>query len=295
MLLAIDIGNTHTVFGVYKGAKLLADWRVTSNHQRTEDEAGTQVKLFLREASLKADDITGVGISSVVPNLTDIFASMAKKYFHADPLVISPLLNLGMKIHYDDPQSVGADRICNAVAGFAKYGGPLIIIDFGTATTFDVVATNGDYLGGVISPGIETSAMDLHRRAAKLPKVELRFPEKMIGTDTVGSMQAGILFGALDAMEGTINRLQKELKSRESKKPKVIATGGFSELMSRHSRLIEAWEPSLVLDGVRLIYERLNRKKTGREKLATEAGTSKSTRWPGRRLGNSRYRKEEWE
>lgn len=260
MFLAIDIGNTHTVFGVYRNSKLISDWRVTSSHQRTEDEAGTQVKLFLQEAGIHASDVDGVGISSVVPNLTDIFASMAKKYFHADPLLINSSLDLGFKIHYDDPASVGADRLCNAAAGYAKYGGPLIIIDFGTATTYDVIARNGDYLGGVIAPGIETSAMDLHRRAAKLPKIELHFPSKMIGTDTVGSMQAGILFGALDAMEGTLQRLQTELKKREGKKANVIATGGFSQLMSQHSKLIEAWEPSLVLDGVRLIYERVGSK-----------------------------------
>jgi type III pantothenate kinase len=260
MFLAIDVGNTHTVFGIYKGARLVSDWRVTSNHQRTEDEAGTQVKLFLQETGIRPKDIEGVGISSVVPDLTDIFASMAKKYFHADPLLVSPSLDLGITIHYDDPHSVGADRLCNAVAGFQKYGGPLIIIDFGTATTYDVVATNGDYLGGVISPGIETSAIDLHRRAAKLPKIELHFPSRMIATDTVSSMQAGILFGALDAMEGTVHRLQTELKKREGRRAKVIATGGFSKLMSQHSKTIESWEPSLVLDGVRLIYERVTKK-----------------------------------
>lgn len=261
MLLAIDIGNTHTVFGVYKNSKLIRDWRVTSSHQRTEDEAGTQVKLFLQEAGIGTKDIDGVGISSVVPNLTDIFASMARKYFQADPMLVSSALDLNIKILYDDPNSVGADRLCNAIAGFAKHGGPLIIIDFGTATTYDVIAGNGDYLGGVIAPGIETSAIDLHKRAAKLPKIELHFPPKMIGTDTVGSMQAGILFGALDAMEGTVRRIQEELFKRENMKAKVIATGGFSEMMSRHTKLIEAWEPSLVLDGVRLIYERVNRGK----------------------------------
>lgn len=261
MFLAIDIGNTHTVFGVYKNSKLVSDWRVTSSHQRTEDEAGTQVKLFLREAGIQPKDIDSVGISSVVPNLTDIFASMAKKYFRAEPMLVDSNLPLRFKIHYDDPSSVGADRLCNAVAGYTKYGGPLIIIDFGTATTYDVIASNGDYLGGVISPGIETSAMDLHRRAAKLPKIELHFPSKTIGTDTVGSMQAGILFGALDAMEGMLNRLQLELKKKEGKKAKVIATGGFSQLMSQQSKLIQAWEPSLVLDGVRLLYERVNRGK----------------------------------
>lgn len=261
MLLAIDIGNTHTVFGVFRGSKLLTDWRVTSNHQRTEDEIGAQVLLFLEGKKISQRKITGVAISSVVPNLTDIFATMARKYFRVEPVIISSSLKLGIAIHYDDPSSVGADRLCNAIAGFAKYGGPLIIIDFGTATTYDVVAINGDYLGGVIAAGLETSAADLHRRAAKLPKIELHFPKNIIGTDTVSSMQAGILYGSLDSMEGMVDRLQKELKKREGKEATVIATGGFSELMKKHSRVIRAWEPSLVLDGVKLIYERQKKRR----------------------------------
>lgn len=261
MFLAIDIGNTHTVFGVYQKEKLIADWRVTSMLQRTEDEVGAQVRLFLREADIAETNIRGIGISSVVPNLTDIFLMMAQKYFDVEPLLVSSSLDLGIKIHYDDPNSVGADRLCNAVAGFTKYGGPLIIIDFGTATTYDIIASNGDYLGGVIAPGIETSAVDLHRRAAKLPKVELRFPTKIIGADTVTSMQAGILFSAIDAMEGIVRRVQKELKRRDGETARVIATGGFSPLMSRHTKVIEHSEPSLVLDGVRLIYQRMKSKK----------------------------------
>ncbi len=256
MLLALDIGNTHTVLGLYNDSTLAADWRMTSNLHRTEDELGVQIKIFLESRGFGFKDVTGVGISSVVPNLTDIAVTMAKKFAGAEPVVIDASIPLGMRIHYDDPSAVGADRLCNAVAGFAKYGGPLIIVDFGTATAYDVVASNGDYLGGVIAPGIETAAADLHRRAAKLPKVELHFPKKIIGTDTVGSMQAGILFGALDALEGMIGRLQREVEGREAKKAKVIATGGFSGIMAQHSKLIDACEPSLVLDGVRLIYER---------------------------------------
>ena len=256
MLLAIDIGNTHTVLGVYQGSTLKNDWRVTSSFQRTEDEVGAQILLLLAGKKIAPNRISGVGISSVVPNLTDIFALMASKYFHVKPVIISSSLQLGIKIYYDDPSAVGADRLCNAAAGHAKYGGPLIIIDFGTATTYDVVATNGDYLGGVIAAGVETSAADLHRRAAKLPKVELHFPKKIIGTDTVGSIQSGILYGALDAMEAMVDRLQREVQKREGKKATVIATGGFSELMSKRSKVIQGWEPSLVLDGVRIIYDR---------------------------------------
>ncbi len=261
MILAIDIGNTHTVMGVFEGSKLLFDWRVTSSPQHTEDEVGTYVRLFLTDAGIKPKSIKGIGISSVVPELTDVFATMARKYFKADPVIVSSNTNLGIKIHYDDSKVVGADRLCNTVAGFAKYGGPLIVIDFGTATTYDVVATNGDYLGGVIAPGIETSAVDLHRRAAKLPKVELHFPSVVIGTDTTGSMQAGILFGALDSMEGMVKRLQGELAKREKKEGQLIATGGFSKFICDHSKLPIHWEPSLVLEGVRLIYEKVQRSK----------------------------------
>lgn len=262
MLLAIDIGNTHTVFGVYRKSALIADWRVTTMLQRTEDEVGTQVSLFLREKKIALTAIKGIGISSVVPNLTDIFSAMARKYFNVEPLNISSSLDLGIKILYDDPHSVGADRICNAVAGFASFGGPLIVIDFGTATTYDVVSGNGDYLGGVIAPGIETSAVDLHRRAAKLPKIELRFPKTIIGKDTVSSMQAGILYGAVDALEGMVERIQGEIRKQERKNARVIATGGFSLLMASRSRTISECVPSLVLDGIRLIHERTNRPKS---------------------------------
>lgn len=264
MLLAIDIGNTHTVFGVYRGERLVADWRVTSMLQRTEDEVGTQVKLFLKEGGIAMKSIRGVGLSSVVPNLTDIFSMMARKYFASDPLIISSSVDLGMRILYDDPQSVGADRICNAVAGYAAFGGPLIIIDFGTATTYDVVSATGDYLGGVIAPGIETSAVDLHRRAAKLPKIELHLPRTIIGRDTVSSMQSGILYGAVDAMEGMIERIQDELRKVERKPATVIATGGFSKLMAQQSEMIQECVPSLVLDGVRIIYDRVRPKVPGR-------------------------------
>jgi type III pantothenate kinase len=264
MFLAIDIGNTHTVLGIYKKEGLLASWRVTSSLQRTEDELGTQVRMFLSHAKLKETAVDYVGIASVVPNLTDISAAMAKKYFHIDPVIISASLPLGLKIQYENPNAVGADRLCNAVAGYAKYGGPLIIIDFGTATTYDVVGANGDYLGGVIAAGIETSASDLHRRAAKLPKIELHLPNAVIGTDTVSSMQSGILYGAIDAMEGMVARLRQSLTSPKKKRATVIATGGFSSFVAKYSSVIEHLEPDLVLEGIRLICERLKTKKPSR-------------------------------
>jgi len=254
--LAVDIGNTHTVSGVYKGEKLVSDWRISSDASRTEDETGLVLIQFLHAAGLKPGQIGSVGISSVVPDMTKAMVEAGRKYFRCDPLVIGSGLDLGIKIVYDDPASVGADRLCDAVAGFAKYGGPLIIVDFGTATTYDLIDGEGNYLGGVISPGIETSAAGLHRRAAKLPRVELRLPKRVVGTNTTESMQSGILYGAIDATEGMVQRLQRELVRIAGKRGRVIATGGFSQFVAKHSKVIEAVEPTLVLDGVRLICAR---------------------------------------
>lgn len=253
MLLAIDIGNTHTVVGVFDGTSLLADWRLASSVHRTADESWLTTKSFCTEAGIPPSKITGVGISSVVPNVTDIFEAMARKYLHVEPVTVSAALNLGITVYYKDPTAVGADRLCNAIAGFAKYGGPLIIIDFGTATTYDVISKTGDYLGGVIALGLETSAEELHRRAAKLPKIELHFPTGIIGQDTVASMQAGIMFGAVDAIEGIVRRIREELGTNA----RVIATGGLAPTIIQYTRVIEECEPSLVLEGIRLIYARV--------------------------------------
>jgi type III pantothenate kinase len=256
MLLAIDIGNTHTVVGVFQNERLVADWRMTSHAYRTGDESWLVIKSFLENSGIDLNNIRGVGISSVVPNLTDIFEDLSTRFLRCQPLSVGSELDLGMAIMYVDPKAVGADRLCNAVAGFRKYGGPLIIIDFGTATTYDVVAKNGDYLGGVITLGLESSAGELHRRAARLPKIELHFPEKIIGRETVASMQAGIMYGTVEAVEGIVRRISHELGS----KPRVIATGGLSGVIAQHTTIIEAIEPSLVLEGIRLIYERVRGK-----------------------------------
>jgi type III pantothenate kinase len=261
MFFAIDIGNTHTVLGIYEKEKLLIDRRLTSMLQQTQEDLIKQIQSSFKEADISIEKIDGIGISSVVPILTDIYTTMSRNYFQKEPLIVSASLNLGIAIRYDNPNSLGADRLCNAIAGYAKYGGPLIIIDFGTATTYDVVTSSGDYLGGVIAPGIDTSAVDLHQRTAKLPKVELHLPDKIIGTNTVGSMQAGILWGAVDAMTGMIHRIQNELKHHEEKKAIVIATGGFSKFVADHSDVIQHVEEFLVLDGIRMIYERVKRKE----------------------------------
>jgi type III pantothenate kinase len=256
MLLAIDVGNTDTVLGIYDGDRLVADWRMASLTHRTVDENWLTIKSFCSDANIPHAGINGVGISSVVPDLTGVFESLARKYFNVDPVTVTASLDLGIRVLYTDPAAVGADRLCNAVAGFRKYGGPLVVIDFGTATTFDVISASGDYLGGVITLGLDSTASELHRRAARLPKIELRFPSTIIGKETEASMQSGVMFGAVDAVEGTIRRIAAELGA----KPKVIATGGLAGVIAARTNVIDACEPSLVLDGVRLIYERVKKK-----------------------------------
>lgn len=214
------------------------------------------MKQFLADARLRPKEIKGVTVSSVVPDATTIFEQMCEKHIRISPVIISAALDLGMPIKYEHPRAVGADRLCNAVAAYDKYGGPCIVVDFGTATTYDVISKKGEYLGGVIAPGIETAGAELHRRASMLPKVDLQFPDKVVGTNTIGAIQAGILYGAIDAMEGMVNRIRKEIGARAI----VIATGGFSTLVATRTEIIDRVEPSLVLDGARRIYERVKGK-----------------------------------
>jgi type III pantothenate kinase len=258
MLLAIDIGNTHTVVGVFDGERLVADWRMASLTVRTRDESWLTIRNFCGEAGIPTASLTGAGIASVVPDLTDVFEGMVEKYLRTEPVTVSASLDLGFQVHYADPTAVGADRLCNAVAGFRKYAGPLVIIDLGTATTFDVVASNGDYLGGVIMLGMESAAAELHRRTARLPRIELHFPAGVIGRDTTTSMQAGVMYGTVDALEGMVRRISAEL----GQQPRVIATGGLSAAVASHSPFIHSCEPSLVLEGIRLIYERIRGSRT---------------------------------
>lgn len=255
MLLAVDIGNTHTVLGLFRRTKLLSDWRIASSTVRTEDELWITVKLFFDQAEISLENISGAVISSVVPNLTGIFEMMIMKYFHLNPVIVSATQDIGISVKYDKPETVGADRVCNAVAAHTKYGGPCIVVDFGTATTFDVITKKGEYLGGVISPGVETSSIDLQRRTALLPKIDLKFPKSVIGADTVASMQSGILYGAVDAMEGMLKRIKKVIGNNAT----VIATGGFSKLLAKKSKAIDHVEPALVLEGARLIYEKVKK------------------------------------
>lgn len=256
MLMTIDIGNTNIVIGVYDGEGLQGHWRLSSTITRTSDESWIITRLLFQSADLQDSKITGIAISSVVPALTDVFVQMARKYFSLEPVVVGNDLDTGIKILYQTPSTVGADRICNAVAGFRKYGGPLIVVDFGTATTFDVVTKDAEYLGGIIFPGIEMSANFLHSRTARLPKVALTFPGNLVGTTTTESIQAGLMYGSVEMIDGLVRRIMSERQEQMT----VVATGGLAQVLEKKSTQLKIIEPFLTLEGLRLIYERISSK-----------------------------------
>jgi type III pantothenate kinase len=251
MLLAIDIGNTNVVLGVFDRQTLVADWRVGTNTQITPDEYAMIFKDLFSFAKLEFNQITGVIISTVVPPLLPVMSEMSSKYFSIEPMIVTHELRTCITIHYDNPKEVGADRIVNATAAFKIYGGPIIIVDFGTATTFCAVTESGDYLGGAICPGIKISAEALFQRASKLPRVELIKPRKVIGADTISAMQAGIIYGYAGLVDGIVNRMKKELTGNV----RVIATGGLAHLVSPETRSIDEIKPHLTLDGLLFLYE----------------------------------------
>ena len=256
MLLAIDIGNSHIVLGLFEKKELMASWRITTLLDKTVDEYAMLILDLFRSGGNMAHKVRAIICSNVVPPLTPVFMEIGKKYFGIDPLLVNNEMEIGLNICYDNPQEVGADRIVNAAAGYDIYGGPLIIVDFGTATTFCAVSGKGEYLGGVISPGIIISAEALFNRTAKLPKIELIRPKTIIGKDTVSSMQSGILIGFACLVDGLIDRIKGEMGGD----PFVVATGGLAPIVAPESRMIREVRPYLTLEGLRIIYER-NRHK----------------------------------
>ncbi len=249
MFLAIDVGNTHIMLGVYHEDKVVVYWRLATTRSSTEDELGMILKNLLHNSNLNMSDIDSIAISSVVPPLMYSLERMARKYFEVEPLIIGPGIKTSLNIVTDNPREVGADRIVNAVAALSFYGSPLIIVDFGTATTYCAIAKNGDYLGGVIAPGIGISMEALFERAAKLPRVEIIRPPRVIGRDTITSMQSGIVFGFVGQVDGIVRRIYAELDGN----PFVVATGGFASLIARESETIQEVNPLLTLEGLRII------------------------------------------
>ncbi|MGB7539292.1 MAG: type III pantothenate kinase [Anaerolineales bacterium] len=251
MLLCIDIGNTNITLGLYEGAALGPRWRLSTEHERMPDEFGLQVTGLLALAGKSPADIHGVAMASVVPPLTGRWIETCRTYLKSNPLVIDAGVRTGVKIRYEDPRAVGADRIVDAAAAYRLYGGPACIVDFGTATTFDALSAEGEYLGGAIAPGIGVAAQALFQRTAKLPRVDIAKPPAAIGRNTVHAIQSGLLFGYVGLVEGMVGRFRQEL----GPEMKVIGTGGEVDLIARETKVIEILAPWLTLDGLRMIYE----------------------------------------
>ena len=252
MLLVIDVGNTTTVLGIFDGDSLIKNWRIRTNEEQTMDEYGILIRTLYISSKISSEDIKDIIISCVVPPMTSMLIDLCKKYLHIKPMVVGPGIKTGLPIFYDNPREVGADRIVNAVAAYEKYRQELIIIDFGTATTFDYISPRGEYQGGAIAPGLMISSEALFKRASKLPHVEFVRPKSIIGKDTVSSMQAGIIFGYTGLVDGIVERMKKETKSN----PRTIATGGLAHLIANESTTIDEVDELLTLKGLKIIYDK---------------------------------------
>ena len=253
MILVFDLGNTNIVLGLYKDKQLLYNWRIATDYQKTSDEYGILINQLFNVNGFRFEQVKAIVISSVVPTIMYTLEHMTRKYFNREPLVVGPGIKTGINIKYDNPKEVGADRIVNAVAAYEIYGGPLIIVDFGTATTYCAITKNGEYLGGAICPGIRISMDALFQRTAKLPRVELVKPESVICKNTINSIQSGIIYGYIGQVDYIVRRMKKELKDENTK---VVATGGLSKLIASESETIEIVNGLLTLEGLRIIYER---------------------------------------
>lgn len=256
MILLVDVGNTNIVLGVQKENKYIASWRISTDVKKTSDEYSIQVMQLFQQHELDPKEVKGIIISSVVPNIMHSLENMIRKCFSIEPIVVGPGVKTGINIKYDNPKEVGADRIVNAVAAHEIYKKSVIIIDFGTATTFCALTKEGNYLGGCIVPGIKISSDALFERAAKLPRVELEIPNSIICKNTITSMQAGILFGYIGQVEYIVNRTKKEMMAYNNEEPYVVATGGLAKLINKETTVIDEVNPDLTLEGLKIIYSK---------------------------------------
>jgi len=263
MLLVVDVGNTNITFGVYQGKELLKSFRITTKIPRTSDEFGIVIMELLQVNGIKVEEITGISMASVVPNIMHSLTGAMVKYIKQEPLIVGPGVKTGIKVAGENPRGIGADRIVDAVAAYEKYGGPVLVLDFGTATTYDLVREDGSFSEGITAPGLRISLMALSQNAAKLPEVEIKKPKSILGQETISSMQAGLVYGQIGQTEYIVKQVKKETGYDNLK---VVATGGLGRMISEETDSIDVYDSALTLDGLRIIYEK-NADIVGKKKI----------------------------